>query len=102
MLWLKMAGLARTNSTAATQPWWLTEVQRLQREDGARSPEPAPPSPVHSDDEEGSIDIEHTDDEEESDPEPTTSDEEFIATSDSSDEEEGPGAAEHGRTLPGP
>ena len=100
-----MSGLARTNSTATTQPWWLTEVQRLQREEGARSPEPAPTSPVHSDDDDHeSIDITQTDDETESDPEPTTSDEEFIATSDSEEEADDNNTwqTEHGQTLPGP
>ena len=100
-----MAGLARTNSTATTQPWWLTEVQRLQREDGARPAERAAPSPVHSDDDDHeSIDITETDNESESDPEPTTSDEEFIATSDSEEEADDNNTwqTEHGQTLPGP
>ena len=59
-------------------PWWLLRVQQMQEQEGMRRPETAPPSPVHSDDDAGSIDLTHTDDESESDVSVHTSDEEFI------------------------
>ena len=59
-------------------PWWLLRVQQMQEQEGLRRPEAAPPSPVHSDDDAGSIDITLTDDESESDVSVHTSDDEFI------------------------
>ena len=59
-------------------PWWLLRVQQMQELEGMRPPETAPPSPVHSDDDAGSIDITLTDDESESDVSVHTSDDEFI------------------------
>ena len=63
-------------------PWWLLRVQQMQEQEGMRPPETAPPSPVHSDDDDASIDLTHTDDESESDVSEHTSDDEFIDDSD--------------------